>query len=449
MANLSFYQYSSLFVYLLLQLFSVSSENASKGFSAKFIHRDSPESPLYNSSVSPKERLNGVIQRSISRLTHFKSTLNIKTMNSVKNPTININSTMLMGAGEYIMEFYIGTPPFKQLAIVDTGSDTTWTQCLPCNICFKQKQPIFNSEKSSTFQPLPCTSSSCNDLQLDKTCYKANTTCGYRVSYGDQSYSTGVLATETYTIGGISFPKLVYGCSHASHGEFQRDSSGIVGLGDGTLSLINQFRKTIQRKFSYCLLSDHKKGKNSKINFGSNAVVSGSKVVSTPIEKRDQDTYYYLTLEGMSVGKSRFPCNATTRYGKDGPIKQAGNIIIDSGTTLTFLPATLCDNIENSMKRAINAHPIQDPEGYFTLCYKKTKKFTAPTITAHFAGGADLKLPWTSTFYIDDDLDMMCLGFTASEDVNIYGNIAQRDYLIGYDLDKQIVSFKPTDCSKE
>ncbi|KAK4738372.1 hypothetical protein R3W88_002069 [Solanum pinnatisectum] len=41
-----------------------------------------------------------------------------------------------------------------------------------------------------------------------------------------------------------------------------------------------------------------------------------------------------------------------------------------------------------------------------------------------------------------------CLAFRPTEDQAFYGNVAQTNFLVGYDLDKMIVSFKATDCTK-
>ncbi|XP_047326830.1 aspartic proteinase CDR1-like [Impatiens glandulifera] len=443
MTNISFY-HATLALYILLQLSATSPADALRGFTTSFIHRDSPASPFYDPSLSQADRTTGAIRRSISRLSRFKSALNLPN-NDVKQ-TEDVNSKIVWASGDYLMEFYVGTPPFKQLAIADTGSDITWTQCLPCENCFKQDQPIFNSENSSTFRPLTCGSSLCQALGDSNACKETNGTCQYQLGYGDFSSSVGVLAMETYTIGGTSIPKLAYGCSHESQGTFQPDTAGIVGLGGGSFSLIGQLGKSIAGKFSYCLASYHKNRvsqKSSNISFGSNAIVSGSGVVTTSLVSKSPKTFYYLTLEALSVGgdnKTRFPFKGVNAVEK-------GNIIIDSGTTLTILPSNMYQSLEDSMKRAIRADPVQDPQGLLNLCYKNVEGFTAPTITAHFAGGADLVLPDTSTFVLNGDL--LCLAIVPNDGVAIYGNLSQVDFLIGYDLENRTVSFKPTDCSKE
>ncbi|CAN1794012.1 Aspartic proteinase CDR1 [Linum perenne] len=69
-----------------------------------------------------------------------------------------------------------------------------------------------------------------------------------------------------------------------------------------------------------------------------------------------------------------------------------------------------------------------------------------PPVTVHFQG-ADLAMTPDNIFiHVSDKI--MCLAFYANDELSIYGNVAQQNFLIGYDLQKHTISFKPTDCSK-
>ncbi|KAL5667956.1 hypothetical protein ACJX0J_020177, partial [Zea mays] len=59
------------------------------------------------------------------------------------------------GQAEYLMELAIGTPPVPFVALADTGSDLTWTQCKPCKLCFPQDTPIYDTAASASFSPVP------------------------------------------------------------------------------------------------------------------------------------------------------------------------------------------------------------------------------------------------------------------------------------------------------
>ncbi|KAL0447628.1 UNVERIFIED_CONTAM: Aspartic proteinase CDR1 [Sesamum latifolium] len=345
------------------------------------------------------------------------------------------------------VESSIGTPPVKQLGIADTGSDLTWTQCKPCTQCYKQNIPLFDPRRTKTYRRVSCESDQCNAVG-SASCDSRNA-CQYQVSYGDRSYSIGDLAVETFTFGSssggnVSFPKVVFGCGHENDGTFSATGSGIIGLGGGSLSIINQLDTSIGGKFSYCL-TFLDSNISSTISFGSNAVVAGRRVVSTPLVKKSPDTFYFLTLEGVSVGKQRLQYTASNSKAE---VADEGNIIIDSGTTLTFLPSELYQELESTLERAIEGKRATDSQGVFSLCYELPSdgELKSPPIVAHFKG-ADLALREGSTF-VEVEKGVVCLTLVPSQDLAIFGNLHQMNYKIGYDLVKQEVNFLPTDCSK-
>ncbi|KAF3575953.1 hypothetical protein DY000_02034592 [Brassica cretica] len=108
-------------------------------------------------------------------------------------------------------------------------------------------------------------------------------------------------------------PETVIGCSHNSSG-FQTTGSGIVGLSWDRSSLISQMGKNMHGAFSFCLSP----GGTSKINFGSNAIVSGNGTVSTPMFlKKAKPGFYYLNLDAVSVGETRVETLGTPFHAVD------------------------------------------------------------------------------------------------------------------------------------
>jgi len=188
-------------------------------------------------------------------------------------------------------------------------------------------------------------------------------------------------------------------------------------------------------------LLDKESNATSKLNFGDAAVVSGDGVVSTPIVRKDQ-IFYSLTLQAFSVGNKR------VEFVGDGGGE--GNIIIDSGTTLTLLPADDYNNLESVVVNLVKLERVDDPNKQFSLCYSLTSnEYDFPKMTLHFKG-ADVELHSISTFVPIAD-GVVCFAFQACPDSqlgSIFGNLAQQNLLVGYDLQKETLSFKPTDCAK-
>ncbi|KAK4349460.1 hypothetical protein RND71_032215 [Anisodus tanguticus] len=352
------------------------------------------------------------------------------------------------------MKISIGTPPIEILAIADTGSDLTWTQCKPCINCFHQSAPLFDSNKSSTYKTLGCNTEECTSLGTS-SCVGGNI-CEYQMSYDDQSHTIGDLAFEKFTFpstsgNNVDIPNVVFGCGHDNGGTFNSYTSGIIGLGGGKVSIINQLDNEINGKFSYCLIPLESSISNgsSHINFGNSAIMSDPNVVSTPLIKKESSTFYYLNLEGVSVEnktlifKSSKISSASAAGGGDGK----GNIIIDSGTTLTLLPNDFYTKLESMLVDSIKATKKDDPSGTFGLCYESENGIIdAPKIVAHFTN-ADLELLPSSTFAQVEE-GLVCLTIVPAEDIAIFGNLAQGNFLIGYDLVANKVSFLPTDCTK-
>ncbi|KAJ7953322.1 Aspartic proteinase CDR1 [Quillaja saponaria] len=378
-------------------------EATTGGFTIDFIHRDSPPSPFYNPSHTHFDRLRDAFNRSFSRINHFKPT-------SIS--TSRIQSQVIAGGGEYLMNMSIGTPPVEVLGIADTGSDLTWTQCQPCKECYNQTLPLFDPEQSSTYHEIPCESSSCNALEK-ATCGNSQNTCEYSYSYGDGSFTNGDLALDKLTIGTSkdgfqSLPKIVFGCGHNNGGTFDQTGSGIVGLGGGKLSLVSQLSQSVGNKFSYCLVPSSMDNVSSKISFGRDSVASGSGAVTTPLVAREPDTFYYLTLEAISF---------------------FGDLV-------------------SELENAISAKRVEDPRGILSLCFEsESDNFGVPIITLHFKG-ADVKLQPFNTFARMDE-DLVCFTMIASTDVAIFGNIGQVNLLVGFDLQERTVSFLPADCTKQ
>ncbi|XP_007040921.2 PREDICTED: probable aspartic protease At2g35615 [Theobroma cacao] len=416
-------------------------------FSVDLIHRDSPISPLYNPLETRFDRLYNAYNRSISRINRFRP--NPESSNNYTSKALQ--SDTVSSGGEYFMKFSIGTPPVSVLGIADTGSDLTWVQCKPCEQCYGQKPPLFDPRKSSTYKNLPCGSNSCNALDSSERVCDQQNACKYSYSYGDRSFTKGNVALEKFTIGVstrsspvLSFPNLVFGCGHSNGGTFDDVGSGIVGLGGGPLSLVKQLDKSIRGKFSYCLAPTayaEEPCASSRIIFGT-ATESDAAAVSTPLVDKNPSTYYFITLEAISVGDRRLAYGGSSA----SPTEKLGNIIIDSGTTLTFLESEFYNSLESALEEAIEAKRVSDPKGLLSPCFKGAKDIDLPVITFHFSG-ADVKLqPWNTFAQVQED--MVCFTIVPSNDIAIFGNLSQMDFLVSYDLEERTVSFTPTDCTK-
>nr|GLL18090.1 aspartic proteinase CDR1-like [Ipomoea trifida] len=235
-------------VFLMLSVFTMFSTQTINGFKVELIHPNSLSNPNRNPSTNQFHWIRQAYNNTRSRAASIQSRLggdSTKFMTNIKSD-----------GGGYVMKYSIGTPPFETYCIADTGSDVTWTQCKPCTECFKQSLPVFDPKNSKSYKTASCDSDACALV-------------GSSLAYGDSSQSIGDVATDTLTIGDVSFKNVVFGCGHENSGTFSGNSSGIVGLGNSDISIVKQLDKDVGGKFAYCLSSqpDSKshKGNNEKI----------------------------------------------------------------------------------------------------------------------------------------------------------------------------------------
>ncbi|KAI0522785.1 hypothetical protein KFK09_005170 [Dendrobium nobile] len=447
----------SMFIVLVVTHLPILVWCSSSGFSIELIHRDSPKSPLYDPDSTPSTRIRAAVERSRSRAIYFRDAIHRARVSSSVLPMDDANnfySEITPNTFEYLMSFYLGTPAKKVLAIADTGSDLIWVQCDPCKECYTQSAPLFDPQSSSTYKIIPCNTDSCS--LLPQSSCGTSSQCDYQYGYGDKSIVEGYLSTETIGFdsnGGrpIQIPTILFGCTHQSNGTFDKNDAGLVGLGGGKLSLIRQLGSTIDNKFSYCLPSSTETSATSQLNFGSNAVISGSNAITTPLISGSPDTFYFLSLEHISVA------GKTVTVGKPMQAKDSaqGNIIIDSGTTLTLIDDNTLQSVESNVKSSINLPQVKDPNGVFNLCFDVSGTATSaqfPEITFQFSGGASMVLQQPNAF-VEAGQNILCLAMISSgataDSINIFGNIAQQNFHIVYDLAAMQLAFAPTNCGTQ
>ncbi|XAR57633.1 Nepenthesin [Bertholletia excelsa] len=355
----------------------------------------------------------------------FRSIARAKRFHSSSLDTKYIESTIFPGEGEYLMWLSVGNPPVQVPVVVDTGSDLVWVQCAPCQQCNAQNAPFFNPMTSSNHPELPCNSRH----------------CVYQYTYAHGSYTNGVLAVDIFIFDStdgqrVALSNAMFGCGHNNGGNL---GSGLVGLGAGPLSLISQLGRNIDYRFSYCLPVTNS---SSKLKFGGDAILSGRRVVSTPLTIYSSDTlyHYYLTLGSASVGNKKIVNSQTA--------SNEGNIIIDSGTTLTMLESSFYNDLEVVLRETISLETIRDPDGNYHLYYDQRSFSNIPemTVVFHF-NGADVPLRKLNLFR-SISTDLTCLAMLPSKGTSIYGNWAQINFQVEYDLANKQVSFASANCAE-
>ncbi|KAF8694537.1 hypothetical protein HU200_038160 [Digitaria exilis] len=341
---------------------------------------------------------------------------------------------LFSGEAEYLMELAVGTPPIPFIALADTGSDLTWTQCQPCKLCFAQDTPIYDPTMSSTFSPATCASDTCLGLPVWSTnCSAPGATSPCRSS-------------DVVSIAGITF-----GCG-VDNGSLSYNSNGTVGLGRGSLSLVSQLGIG---KFSYCLTDFFDTNISSPFLFGSLAKLSatgGAAVQSTPlIQNLERPARYFVSLEGISLGDTLLLIpNGTFDLRADG----SGGMFIDSGTTFTILAEPGFGVVVEHVAGVLG-QPATAVNGS-SLCIRPCFPAPAgarklpemPDMVFRFAGGADMRLRRENYMSFDEEVLAFCLNIVGTKPtwISVLGNFQQQNIQMLYDITVGQLSFVATDC---
>jgi len=424
--------------------------NQSYSLRINLIRRESRLSPLRQyRRLSTTDLLRQAIERSNNRLQRYQSFItNATRYGHSKSYYSPVNSD----DGEFLMQAAMGSPNPQNLNfIADTGSDLTWTQCLPCQSCFRQNYPLYDPSRSSDNKNISCfsnfctvVSGNCDDLQ----------NCYYTYGYADLSSTAGNLSFDTFTLpvagtpNSARFPQIAFGCGRTQFGDFS-NSTGIVGLGRGPISFVNQIRSHIDSTFSYCLGSIYNSTQVSPLFLGKGALDSSPRVIPL-IYNLFFPTFYYLNLTGISVGGKPVPIPQGTF---DIQFDGNGGVFIDSGTTLTYLQEQAYYPLLDALRSNIRGEPVDANAAIgLDFCYKSTPQLELPDITFYFDGNVPYTLPVQNAFlfaYQAPD-ELACLAMLSAGPAGssgVLGNIQQQNFHITYDLANNKFSFSPKDCA--
>ncbi|KAF8669125.1 hypothetical protein HU200_051451 [Digitaria exilis] len=339
----------------------------------------------------------------------------------------------------YLVDLSIGTPPLALTAVLDTGSDLIWTQCFP------QPTPVYAPARSATYANVSCSSKLCDALPspMPSRCPASEpepTSCAYYFSYGDGSSTDGVLATDAFEFGsgdgaGATVHTLAFGCGTDNLGGTD-NSSGLVGMGRGPLSLVSQLGVT---KFSYCFTPFNDTTTSSPLFLGTSANLSPA-AKSTPFmanpsgAPRRSSSYYYLSLEGITVGDALLPIDPSvfeiTASGR-------GGVIIDSGTTFTALEERAFVALARAVAARVALPLASGAHLGLGLCFvapegKGPEAVAVPRLVLHF-DGADMELPTWSP---------------GARGMSVLGSMQQQNMHFLYDIERGVLSFEPTNCGE-
>ncbi|ERS99543.1 uncharacterized protein SPSK_03287 [Sporothrix schenckii 1099-18] len=258
--------------------------------------------------------------------------------------------------GGYYASVNVGTPPQPQVLVIDTGSSDVWVIASDADLC-----------TSSTLQhKYRDTCSHTYDSSKSST-YKLVNSEGFDITYLDGTGSSGDYIADTFEIGGASIKALQMGlASQTIRG------TGIMGISysasESTLdtypNLIDQFQEQglIATKAYSLYLNDFRSDSGSILFGGVDKDKFIGNLTTMPIlqTKSSNGTAGHSVLAVALNSMTADPGTGKNKNPVSFPSGQPLPAILDSGTTLSYLPSSVASSLFN----AIGAYTDDVVTGY-------------------------------------------------------------------------------------
>jgi len=335
--------------------------------------------------------------------------------------------SLYQGYGTHYVDLWCGSPPQRQTVIVDTGSSQTAFPCGDCRDCGSPDYhvgKVFEEAISESFESFDC-----DGCSQRSTCNTDNDRCEIEQYYSEGSSWTAYEARDTCFIGGFhntallednggtedinpghapafGFP-LRFGCQTKVTGLFKTQlADGILGMCDGKQAFWHQMyraHKIKQKQFSLCYTRpDHASregteagaitlgGSDSRLH--KNPMVY-STIVGTSTDSGKKSGYYdvyvremYLRDGSGGTGVTSTDENAVVvKLHNSREMNEEGGVIVDSGTTDTYLSKLIKKTFRIGYKRLAGIQYHHDK-----LTLNEDELAAMPTLLLQLAGDEEL-----------------------------------------------------------
>lgn len=387
----------------------------------------------------------------------------------IKSPVV---SGAPLGSGQYFVELRLGSPPQAIVLVADTGSDLLWVACSACrHNCSYLHTPgsAFLARHSSSFSPHHCYDSACRLVPHPdpNPCNRTrfHSPCRYEYLYSDGSRTSGFFSKDKTTLNTSSgreakLDNLSFGCGFQISGPSVSGASfngahGVMGLGRGPISFASQLGRRFGNKFSYCLMDyTLSPPPTSYLIIGNggdeyNAISGNAKMSFTPLLINPlSPTFYYFGIKSVKVNNIKLRIDPSV-----WSLDELGNggTIIDSGTTLTFLPEPAYVKILKAIKRRVRLPIPAELTPGFDLCFNVTgeRRPKLPRLSFELAGGSAFEPP-PGNYFIETEEAIKCLAMQPvgrEMGFSVIGNLMQQGFLFEFDRDKSRLGFSRHGCA--
>ncbi|KAL4928933.1 pepsin-like aspartic protease [Aspergillus undulatus] len=359
-----------------------------------------------------------------------------------KRQTVNVELSGDSHGGEiYSTNLTIGDPPQRVEVTVDTGSSDLWVLSTYNRVCEAQGA---RCDSLGTYDPMTSDSS-------DPLSHR------FSIVYGDISWAEGYYAIDTLTIEDAELPEVQFGVAMSSSID-----KGILGIGY-TTNVASGYpypnlpallvANNITSSNAYSLWLNRLGSDEGTILFGGvNTAHYTGELQTLPVVPLEGDTYVHLWLTLTELGVESEADDVTEAFNSDPLV-----VLLDSGATLTYLPADLVLQIYS----ALDVHFFEPEQFGYVPCDTYLSGREDYSLTFTFSG-LTIRVPlhelilrdtlWYAGDMLDVEDEESCIFgiLPAADFFPILGDSFLRSAYVVFDLDNNEISmaqanFEPGD----
>ncbi|KAJ4110495.1 hypothetical protein NW765_014820 [Fusarium oxysporum] len=328
----------------------------------------------------------------------------------------------------YFLNASLGTPPQDFRLHLDTGSSDLWVNAQGSKLCSTHanicsESGLYSPNKSSTYEYL---------------------NSDFNISYADGSGASGDYATETFRMGSVKLEDLQFGIGYVTS-----DNEGVLGIGyksnEAQVGQLNRdaydnlparlASKGLIASNAYSLYLNDLESATGTILFGGvdQEQYTGD-LVTLPINKINGEfAELSITLQSVSADSETIADNLDLA------------VILDSGSTLSYLPATLTSDIydivgaqyEEGESVAYVPCDLGNDSGNLTFKFKDPAEISVPL--------SELVLDFTDVtgrqLSFDNGQAACTFGIAPTTgDISILGDTFLRSAYVVFDLENNEIS---------
>nr|XP_023892757.1 protein ASPARTIC PROTEASE IN GUARD CELL 1-like [Quercus suber]POE60449.1 protein aspartic protease in guard cell 1 [Quercus suber] len=206
---------------------------------------------------------------------------------------------------------------------------------------------------------------------------------------------------------------ILVGCANNNLGHFDEETSGILGLGLGYYSLINQLKVT---NFSFCLPGpDFIYGSTLDMFY---TEPEKDTTITLPLLLNPlHPSHYFVGFQGISLNNQMVPIPSSYwEFSTDPESNIDGGVLVDSGASVSWMPTQVYEIFSSNFVQLTNMIQEEPTDSTkFDTCFStRSTSRSVPEVKFHFTNTYSLTLTMEQLFWrysLQNKPDMLCLAF--------------------------------------